>query len=55
MMQTLTLDKAISIAALAHNGQLDKGGKPYILHSLRVMMAMKSEEDMIIAVLHDVV
>lgn len=49
------LEKAIQIAATAHNGQTDKGGKPYILHPLRVMIQMDSEAAMIVAVLHDVV
>jgi (p)ppGpp synthase/HD superfamily hydrolase len=50
-----TLGKAISIAAQAHEGQRDKAGAPYILHPLRVMMKMTTEEARITAVLHDVV
>lgn len=49
------LEKAISIATQAHEGQLDKGGNPYILHPLRVMMALRTTEEMIVGVLHDVV
>lgn len=49
------LGKAIAIAAKAHEGQIDKAGKAYILHTLRVMMKMDTEEAMIIAVLHDTV
>lgn len=49
-----TLDLAIEVAAKAHAGQEDKGGAPYILHPLRVMLAVKPE-DRIVAVLHDVV
>ncbi|MBW5467572.1 HD domain-containing protein [Brevibacillus formosus] len=49
-----TLEKAIVIATNAHTGQLDKGGNPYILHPLRIMMKMSSKESMIVAVLHDV-
>ncbi|MCM3143020.1 MULTISPECIES: HD domain-containing protein [Brevibacillus] len=49
-----TLEKAIVIATNAHTGQLDKGGNPYILHPLRIMMKMPSKESMIVAVLHDV-
>lgn len=49
------LDKAIIIAAKAHQGQLDKGGKSYILHPLRVMLSCKEEAEQICAVLHDVV
>ena len=51
-----TLDKAIRIAAIAHEGQIDKGGNPYILHPLRVMMRLYEHTDdiKIVAVLHDV-
>lgn len=49
------LQKAISIAVEAHEGQTDKGGSPYILHPLRVMMSLKTEEEMIVGALHDVV
>lgn len=50
-----TLERAISLAATAHAGQVDKAGAPYILHSLRVMLAVASTEERIAAVLHDVV
>ena len=36
-----TLEKAIAIAAQGHEGQVDKGGAPYILHPLRVMLAVE--------------
>ena len=49
------LDRAIEIAVKAHAGQVDKGGAPYILHPLRVMLRMQTEEERIVAVLHDVV
>lgn len=49
------LTKAIRLAVQAHQGQLDKGGKPYIFHPLRIMLQLENEEDQIIAVLHDVV
>ena len=50
-----TLEKAIRIAAQAHERQRDKAGAPYILHPLRVMMKMATEAEQITAVLHDVV
>ncbi len=50
-----TIDRAIQIAVTAHSGQIDKGGEPYILHPLRVMLRMSTEEERITAVLHDVV
>jgi (p)ppGpp synthase/HD superfamily hydrolase len=49
-----TLEKAISIALEAHKGKVDKAGAPYILHPLRVMLQMDTDEEMIAAVLHDV-
>ena len=52
------LNKAIEIAAKAHSEQVDKGGKPYILHPLRVLLNFcesESESVKISAVLHDVV
>jgi len=49
------LEKAIKLAAEAHAGKKDKAGKHYILHVLRVMLQMDTEEEMIAAVLHDVV
>lgn len=50
-----TLEQAIIIAAAAHKGALDKGGAPYILHPLRVMAAVNTLDEKIVAVLHDVV
>lgn len=50
-----TLERAIAIAAAAHAGQVDKGGEPYILHPIRVMLRMQSAPERIVAVLHDVV
>ncbi len=50
-----SIEKALKIALDAHKGQLDKAGKPYILHPLRIMAKMPTEELMIIALLHDVV
>lgn len=49
------LSEAIMLATEAHAGQFDKGGQPYILHPLRVMLACKTEDERIAAVLHDVV
>lgn len=49
------LETAIKIAVDAHKGQVDKAGKPYILHPLRVMLAVDTDSEKIVAVLHDVV
>jgi (p)ppGpp synthase/HD superfamily hydrolase len=48
-----TLEKAIRMAAKAHERQVDKRKQPYILHPLRVMMRMETLEQKIVAVLHD--
>lgn len=49
------LEKAIEIAARAHTGQVNKAGEPYILHPLRVMLACRTELEMVCAALHDTV
>jgi GTP diphosphokinase / guanosine-3',5'-bis(diphosphate) 3'-diphosphatase len=50
-----TIERAIQIAAIAHAGQVDKAGQPYILHPLRVMLRLEGTDERIAAVLHDVV
>lgn len=47
------LSTAIVIATNAHHGQFDKAGAQYILHPLRVMLAVDGLESQIVAVLHD--
>lgn len=51
----MNLEHAIAIASAAHRGQRDKAGAPYILHPLRVMLALEGAEERIVGVLHDVV
>lgn len=50
-----TLSRAIQIATQAHEGQLDKSGKAYIGHPLRVMEMVTSENEKIVGVLHDLI
>ena len=50
-----TIDKALQIAARAHEGQKDKDGSPYILHALRVMLGVEGEDAQIVGVLHDAI
>ena len=45
---------AKEIATKAHEGQLDKGGNPYIAHPLAVANELENLEYKIVAVLHDV-
>ena len=47
--------KSNEIAVEAHAGGKDRGGKAYILHPLSVMMRVETEEEKIVAVLHDVI
>jgi (p)ppGpp synthase/HD superfamily hydrolase len=51
----MNLERAIEIAVSAHKGVYDKGGTPYILHPLRVMMSLTTPNEKIVGVLHDVV
>ena len=50
------LDKMLSLAAQAHEGQFDKGGTPYFLHPIAVMNMLPSwvdDEIKQIAIGHD--
>ena len=51
------LGKMLVIATNAHAGQFDRGGKPYILHPLKVMHYLKTDDEdlMCIALGHDVI
>ncbi|NBD23244.1 HD domain-containing protein [Paenibacillus glycinis] len=51
----MNIERAIAVALEAHEGQLDKGGHPYILHPLAVMNRVKTMDEKIVAVLHDTV
>ncbi|TWT92072.1 HD domain-containing protein [Stieleria varia] len=49
------LQRAIEIAVTAHRGQTRRDGTPYVLHPLRLMFSVESDNERIVAVLHDVV
>lgn len=51
------LGKMLVIVTNAHQGQFDRGGNPYILHPLKVMHYLKSEDEelLCIALGHDVI
>lgn len=49
------LNKAILLCCKAHDGQFDKGGMPYYLHPFFVALNVKTIEEKIVALLHDVV
>ncbi len=46
---------SLQIALKAHSGQIDKAGQVYILHPLRVMARMDTDEERAVALLHDVI
>lgn len=50
-----TMQRAVQIAKIAHEGQLDRAGRPYIFHPVRVMRRVNSEFEKMAALLHDVV
>lgn len=43
------------VATLAHHGQVDKGGNDYITHPEAVANAVETEDEKVVAWLHDVV
>lgn len=51
------LDKMLVLATTKFAGKLDKGGAPYILHCLKVMYYVKSDDEelQVIALGHDLV
>ena len=53
-MSKCLLSRALQIAVSAHEGQVDRAGKPYILHPLAVAASMDTEAGFITALLHDV-
>jgi (p)ppGpp synthase/HD superfamily hydrolase len=50
-----TIEDAIALATEAHRGQTRPDGSAYILHPLRVMLALQDDLDQVVGVLHDVV
>lgn len=51
------LSTMLKIATNAHHGQFDRGGQPYILHVLKVMHYLKTDDEELqcIALGHDVI
>lgn len=44
----------LAFAMQKHDGQVDKSGKPYILHPIEVALSLYKESDKIVALLHDI-
>ena len=55
MIYTEKTKKAMIIAYNAHNGQEDKSGVPYIFHPIHLAEQMETEEECLVALLHDVI
>lgn len=55
MIYTKNTKKALRLCYEAHNGQLDKGGAPYVFHPMHLAEQMTTEDATIVALLHDVV
>ena len=52
----MLVGKAIDISYnAAHKGQYDKAGKPYATHPIYVATKMKTNKEIIVALLHDVI
>lgn len=51
------LNRMLVLATTRHAGQFDRGGNPYILHPLKVMYYLKSDDEELqcIALAHDLV
>ena len=54
MVYTPLTKRAILFAFDAHRGQYDKSGLPYITHPLHVAESMETEDECVVALLHDV-
>ena len=55
MIYTKNTKKAIRIAFDAHKEHVDKAGLPYIFHPFHLAEQMETEDEVIVALLHDVV
>ena len=53
MVYTPLTKRAILFAFDAHRGQYDKSGLPYITHPLHVAESMETEDECVVALLHD--
>jgi (p)ppGpp synthase/HD superfamily hydrolase len=52
---TTLLERAIALAVDVHDGHRDGDGRPYVLHPLRVMARVETDDERVVALLHDTV
>lgn len=55
MLYTEMTKKAMKLCFDAHKDQVDKSGMPYVFHPLILAEKMTTEEEITVALLHDVV
>ena len=55
MIYTTLTKKALKICFNAHKDQVDKSGLPYVFHPFHLAEQMNSEDEVCVALLHDVV
>ena len=55
MIYTPMTKKALKLCFEAHKEQVDKSGMPYVFHPFHLAEQMKTEDECIVALLHDVV
>ena len=55
MLYTPTTIAAIKLAFKAHEGQVDRSGIPYVNHPLHLAEQMETEDEIVVALLHDVI
>ncbi|MDO4532431.1 MAG: GTP pyrophosphokinase [Coriobacteriia bacterium] len=55
MLYTPTTIAAMKFAFKAHEGQLDRSGIPYVSHPLHLAEQMDTEDETVVALLHDII
>ena len=55
MLYTPLTKKALQLSFAVHKDQLDKSGMPYVYHPFHVAEQMATEDEVAVALLHDVV
>lgn len=55
MIYTDLTKKALMLSFEAHKNQVDKSGMPYVYHPFHLAEQMEAEDEVIVALLHDVV
>lgn len=54
MFYTDLTKKAMEVCYVAHNGEVDKGGTPYVFHPMHIAEQFDDETSVCVALLHDV-